>query len=338
MARIRTIKPEFWEDDVIGCLSREERLLFIATWTVADDEGLLRWSAPYLKSSAFMYDNDIDLPEVERMMAKLEQFSLIFSYRAGKAQQSFGYIVNFQKHQKINRPSPSRILPPPVGDVRVREMYSQRDGGKCHLCGGPIEDAHDAPDEFRPSLDHLTPRSKGGSDYPSNIRLAHETCNRGRRDRSIEEYRELLAKGKTVAQARYPDRFTESLTEKSVSHQAALSEASGAELGTRIRDQEGSSSEANASAAPAAVVSVVRSVEAEVYRVGREVLGKSAGGMITDLRKAQHFDDRAALDLIEQARAKDDPREWLGAVLRGDATAATPDHILFPPEAYRNVL
>jgi hypothetical protein len=108
------------------------------------------------------------------------------------------------------------------------------------------------------------------------------------------------------------------------------------DLGSRIK--EGSSSEANASAAPAAVVSVVRSVEAEVYRVGREVLGKSAGGMITDLRKAQHFDDRAALDLIEQARAKDDPREWRGAVWRGDATAATPDHILFPPEAYRNVL
>ena len=98
-------------------------------------------------------------------------------------------------------------------------------------------------------------------------------------------------------------------------------------------------SEANASAAPAApVVRAVASSESEVFRVGKEVLGANAGGMITRLRKAQHFDDRAALDLIEQARAKDDPREWLGAVLRGDATAATPDHILFPPEAYRNVL
>jgi uncharacterized protein YdaU (DUF1376 family) len=98
-------------------------------------------------------------------------------------------------------------------------------------------------------------------------------------------------------------------------------------------------SEAKASAGkPAPVVAVVKSAEAEVYRVGREVLGKNAGGLITDLRKSQHFDDRAALDLIEQARAKNDPREWLGAVLRGDATAATPDHILFPPEAYRNVL
>ena len=34
MPRIRTIKPEFWEDDVIGRLSRDDRLLFIATWTM----------------------------------------------------------------------------------------------------------------------------------------------------------------------------------------------------------------------------------------------------------------------------------------------------------------
>jgi hypothetical protein len=54
MARIRTIKPEFWEDDVIGSLSRDARLLFIATLNLADDEGLLRWSAAYLKASAFM--------------------------------------------------------------------------------------------------------------------------------------------------------------------------------------------------------------------------------------------------------------------------------------------
>ena len=108
------------------------------------------------------------------------------------------------------------------------------------------------------------------------------------------------------------------------------------DLGSRIKE---GSPEANASAAPAGPVGrAVASSESGVFRVGKEVLGANAGGMITRLRKAQHFDDRAALDLIEQARAKDDPREWLGAVLRGDATAATPDHILFPPEAYRNVL
>ena len=115
MPRIRTIKPDFWEDDVIGLLSRDARLLFIATWNLADDEGRLRWSAPYLKASAFMYDDDIDNAVVERLMTELEGLELVRPYRAGKAQQPFATVTNFARHQKINRPSASK-LPDPNGE------------------------------------------------------------------------------------------------------------------------------------------------------------------------------------------------------------------------------
>ena len=112
MPRIRTIKPEFWEDDVVGSLSREARLLFIASWNLADDEGLLRWSAAYLKASAFMFDDDIDVSATEKLMAELVSAELVHVYRAGKAHQQFGHILGFRKHQKINRPSPSKLPPP----------------------------------------------------------------------------------------------------------------------------------------------------------------------------------------------------------------------------------
>ena len=108
---------------------------------------------------------------------------------------------------------------------------------------------------------------------------------------------------------------------------------------SREEKKERKSTDENSSAGePARVVQAVETSEAEVFRVGKDVLGRNAGGMIANLRKAQHFDDRAALDLIEQARAKNDPREWMGAVLRGDARPRTPEHILFPPDIYRNVL
>jgi 5-methylcytosine-specific restriction endonuclease McrA len=29
----------------------------------------------------------------------------------------------------------------------------------------------------RPTLDHVRPRAKGGSDAPSNLQLAHAACN-----------------------------------------------------------------------------------------------------------------------------------------------------------------
>ena len=54
--------------------------------------------------------------------------------------------------------------------------------------------------------------------------------------------------------------------------------------------------------------------DAKLYRRGREVLGKSAGGQITKLRQ-QHGDEKA-LDLIEQAAAKHDPPEWIAGVLK----------------------
>lgn len=213
MARIRTIKPEFWEDEVVGSLSRDARLLFIACLNIADDEGLLRWSSPYIKSSAFMYDDDIGVQDCQQIMDELIEAQLFFSYNAGKSKQPFAYIVNFHKHQKINRPGPSRLPPPPLYDQKTVEMYRRRDGNSCHLCGGVIDHHAGGKDEFLISLDHIVPISKGGTDHPTNIKSAHQTCNKGRGNRTVEAYKELIIAGKTNAQARYPERFTEQFTE-----------------------------------------------------------------------------------------------------------------------------
>lgn len=241
MARIRTIKPEFWEDEVIGCLSRDARLLFIATWNIADDEGLLRWSPPYLKASAFMYDAGVSIKDVERLMAELTESGLIHDYRAGKAQQPFAYVVGFHKHQRINRPSPSRLTPPPTQEARTKELYGRRDGWRCHLCGTDIDHAgYGDCGDFTLSLDHIVPVSSSGTDYPSNIKAAHQTCNKGRGNRSVSEYQALVVSGKTVAQLRYPERFTDKLTEPSRTEEEGEQE--------RIREQEGKGLEGSPSA------------------------------------------------------------------------------------------
>lgn len=113
MARIRTIKPEFWEDAIIGTLSREARLLFIAAWNLADDAGRLRWSAAYLKAGAFIYDEDISQEMVSGYMAELVSTGLVSPYTSSRGKQEFGHIVNFLKHQKISHPTPSRLPEPP---------------------------------------------------------------------------------------------------------------------------------------------------------------------------------------------------------------------------------
>lgn len=193
MARIRTIKPEFFEDEDIGMLCREARLLFIASWGLADDEGLLRWTAPYLKAGAFLYDDDINVDDVERYMGELVDNGFVFPYRGGRSQQRLGWIVNFRKHQRINRPSPPKLPAPSLQSPEVREAYFRRDNWECAICGNevevdPVERA--GATKGQPSLDHITPKSEGGTDYPSNVRLAHRGCNsaRGAKNRDPSEY------------------------------------------------------------------------------------------------------------------------------------------------------
>jgi hypothetical protein len=86
-------------------------------------------------------------------------------------------------------------------------------------------------------------------------------------------------------------------------------------------------------ASPTSVVT-----EPDVYRLGREVLGKNCGGVITLLRKHCRQDLREVRDLLEQARDKGDSMEWVQGVLRGTESAKLPLHQIFPDDVYRNVL
>ncbi|MET8694769.1 HNH endonuclease [Streptomyces bauhiniae] len=182
MPRIRTVKPEFWEDEVVGLLPRDARLLFISTFNMADDEGLLRWTPSYIKAQTFMYDDDLSPKHVESLMTMLTDAGLIFPYIGGVARQQMAVVVNFRKHQRINRPQKSKLPPPSLGNYKVREMYGRRDNWVCQLCGSDIPRLPVMNDCHNLSIDHIRPQSAGGSDHPSNLRAAHQACNKGRRD------------------------------------------------------------------------------------------------------------------------------------------------------------
>lgn len=182
MPRIRTVKPEFWEDEVVGLLPRDARLLFISTFNMADDEGLLRWTPAYIKASAFMYDDDLTLKHVESLMQMVTDAGLLFPYVGGVARQQMAVVVNFRKHQKINRPQKSKLPPPSLGQWQVREMYARRDSWTCALCGLPIPRLPVVNDDHNLTIEHVRPPAAGGTDHPSNVRAAHQACSKARRD------------------------------------------------------------------------------------------------------------------------------------------------------------
>lgn len=114
MARIRTIKPEFWTDERIVELSAFARLLFIGLWNFCDDDGRMVYSPKRIKLQIFPAD-DVQISELfGELRGKSEDFgvkSLVDIYGIGNTQ--YLQVSNFSKHQKVDKRTPSKVPPPP---------------------------------------------------------------------------------------------------------------------------------------------------------------------------------------------------------------------------------
>lgn len=102
MARIRSIKPKFWDDTKIGRISRDARLLYIGLWNFCDDIGVVIGDSIWLKSKIFPYDQ-IQIQQFEKWMNELviNGFICLLSYK----EERFIYLPSFTRHQVINKPN-----------------------------------------------------------------------------------------------------------------------------------------------------------------------------------------------------------------------------------------
>jgi hypothetical protein len=124
MARIRTIKPEFWEDEKLAKLPVHARLLFIGTWNFADDNGVLLANPVLMKSHIFPYE-DIGIFTISEWIDMLvENGMLIRTTYNGK---DYLVIRKFLIHQKINRKSIRINIPLPVV-LQVIDEYNKTHG------------------------------------------------------------------------------------------------------------------------------------------------------------------------------------------------------------------
>lgn len=109
--------------------------------------------------------------------------------RAGQAEKMRAYSESFRAENGINPTTAYRrtfraangYWPNARGSDWIHpklriELY-ERDGWICHLCANPVDRAGDPNGNHAPSLDHLVPRSAGGSHDPSNLKTACRSCN-----------------------------------------------------------------------------------------------------------------------------------------------------------------
>lgn len=108
--RIRSIKPEFWRSDDVNALRIEDRLLFIGLWSYVDDNGVGIDRFSNICADLFAHDLSVSphdtLMRVQEGLKRLQSLGVIVRYSVGS--KDYLEIVNWSKHQKINRPSPGR--------------------------------------------------------------------------------------------------------------------------------------------------------------------------------------------------------------------------------------
>jgi hypothetical protein len=206
MARIRSIKPEFWTSEQVMECSPTARLMFIGMWNFADDSGRLPFSPKTIKAQIFPGDN-ISSDEIAGMVAELSTNGLLISYVVdGK---EYLQITGWH-HQKIDKPQKPK--------------------------------------------------------YPKQQECSSNTLRMVSMDTIGED-----TKGKD-------------------------------------------------NAAPAASENLPDE-EAEFFRRGKKLLGENAGGLIKNLLVAKSKNIPLASAALEQASKKENPREYIGAIIRGRGNA-----------------
>lgn len=107
MPRIRSIKPEIATDAKLARLSRESRYHFVLLWTACDDAGYFRAAPRQLLGQLYPHDPAISEAEVDAMTTALATSGFVRIYPTDDG--PIGYVINWPKHQKIDRPSKSHL-------------------------------------------------------------------------------------------------------------------------------------------------------------------------------------------------------------------------------------
>jgi HNH endonuclease len=194
------------DDRLIDVASENQLAALLWPWflTALDDWGRCEASAKQLKARIFPMIESVTVADVETALTLFAANRLIELYEVSGIR--FLACLFFLRDQKRYSVRPSRYPDPlPVGPraqaiaeylqdchqwrvkpkspwMRYRRYVFQRDGFVCVYCS--------SEDRTNLTVDHVLPRSRGGSDSPENLVTACWTCNRQKWARTPEEWRQ----------------------------------------------------------------------------------------------------------------------------------------------------
>ena len=107
MARIRSIKPETFTSEDVNSLTMPARWTFVGLWCYVDDEGRGRADPRLVKASVWPIDDAVTAADVAAHLDEMEKRAMICRYMDEGLM--YLHVVEFSTHQKINRPTPSKV-------------------------------------------------------------------------------------------------------------------------------------------------------------------------------------------------------------------------------------
>lgn len=116
--RIRSIKPEWLEDEKLAAMDDVARLLSVSLLLLADDYGRGRAHPNYVAGQVWGYASETDGDAVRKAregLGKLAASGYVRLYEVGG--QRYFEVRNWARHQKVDHPGKPRV-PPPDSEAR----------------------------------------------------------------------------------------------------------------------------------------------------------------------------------------------------------------------------
>lgn len=208
MARIRTVKPEFFKHEELFEAELETglplRLAFAGLWTQCDREGRFVWRPRQLKTDILPYD-DLDF---SRVLDAFASRGFVVKYTSGN--RDFGHIPSWHRHQVINNRETASVIPDPIETVENIDASKTREARVDHA-GKAEGKGKEGKEEPKGSLsetssDHF-PKSKKRFSYPEAFEdfwKAYPTTSNMSKKEAGDAWKKLDADDRAVCRAAIP--------------------------------------------------------------------------------------------------------------------------------------
>jgi len=120
MARMRSLKPEFWDDRKLARgTTRDARMLYMGLWNQADEHSRLNGDWLWIKGRVFPYDDDITAAGIGALLAELVTAGRVETYEVEG--DPYLFLPKLARHQRLDGKVDSRHPSPPDPDLSAHD-------------------------------------------------------------------------------------------------------------------------------------------------------------------------------------------------------------------------